>query len=214
MPSQFAGPSRNAFGRLAIILLIGLAGCKPTDQVSRYTAPKDPVDIDTISDEPEGDEPPVGVLGAIAPTGKPDTWYFFKFQPAGMGVMYPPKALARHKEDFMTFLKSVKFPAEGDGEPTWTLPKGWKQVEVRSMVQRIATLRMKKSETVVDLAVSEARGSLIENINRWRVQQVGIDPITEAEIETKCQTIMIDGRKVIVVDISGPGVKAGPPIAK
>ena len=71
MPSRFAGPSRNAFGRLAIILLIGLAGCRPAEQVSRYTAPKDPVDIDLIIDEPGDNEPPVGVLGAIAPTGKP-----------------------------------------------------------------------------------------------------------------------------------------------
>jgi hypothetical protein len=198
---------------LAVVCLIVSAGCKPSEQVSKYTAPRDPVDPETISDEPDEGEAKVRILGAIAPAGQPGSWYFFKFQPAQMGQSYPPKALERHRADFDAFIRSLKFPA--DGPPIWTLPAGWKQVEVKSMVSRLATFRMKKSETTVDLAVSEASGSLVENINRWRVQQAGADPITEAEIDTKCQVLTIDGRKVVIVDVSGPGGKGGmPPFAK
>jgi hypothetical protein len=207
MPFRFPGTSRDALWRLAAIFAIGLAGCEPAEQVSRYTAPKDPVDLNAISDEPAEGEPEVRIVGAIAEAGKPgeELWYVFKFQPPQMAGLYPPKAIERHKADFDAFIASLKFP-EG-GRPTWTVPKGWREVEVKTMVQRLATFRMKKSETVVDLAITDAKGGLLENINRWREQQAGIEPITQAEIETKCKVLTIDGRRVVVVDVSGPGPK-------
>jgi len=217
MPLRTAGPSRPALRRLTAVFigLALLAGCRPDEQVTKYTAPKDPPDPDQISDVPGEDGPKVRILGAIAPTGKPGepSWYFFKFQGPQMGATYPPKAIERHEADFEAFLTSIKFT---DDKPTWTLPAKWRQVDVQTSVGRIATLRMKKSQTVVDLAISEARGSLLENINRWRQQQAGVEPITEAEIETKCRVLTVDGRKVIVVDVSGPGGKGGmmPPFAK
>jgi hypothetical protein len=215
MPLRFA-VSSPAVRRLAMLSLFVLLGCGPAERVSKYTAPKDPIDTDSISDEPDPGEPTVRILGAIAQAGRPgeQSWYFFKFQPPKSSETYTPKALERHQADFEAFLQSLKFPAEGT--PTWTLPSGWRTAEVKTQIPRIATLRMKKSETVVDLAISEARGSLIENINRWRNLQAGIDPITEAEIESKHRVLMIDGRKVIVVDVRGPGGKGGmmPPFAK
>jgi hypothetical protein len=218
MPLRTTGPLRPALRRLTVVFLTAvaaLAGCQPAEQVTKYTAPKDPPDLDQISDEPAEGEPRVRVLGAIAPAGKggEESWYFFKLQPAGMGQTYTPAAVERHKADFDAFVKSLKFPA--DGPPTWTLPPGWRTVEVKTQVPRLATFRMKKSETVVDLAVSETGGDLLTNINRWR-GQAGVDPIKQDEIETKCQTLMIDGRKVVVVDVSGPGGKGGmmPPFAK
>ena len=202
---------------MAILSLIVLAGCTPAEQVSKYTAPKDPVDVDSISDEPEAGEPKVRILGAIAQAGKPgdNNWYFFKFQGLSSNDTYPPKAIERHKAEFDAFVKSLKFPETGP--PTWTVPTGWRKVEPKTALPRIATYRMKKSETAVDLAISEARGGLLDNINRWRDLQAGAAPITEAEIETKTQVLTIDGRKVYIVDVSGPGGKGGgmmPPFAK
>jgi hypothetical protein len=195
--------------------LVVLAGCKPAERVTRYTAPKDPLDTDLIPDEPGENEPAVRILGAIAPAGKPgeESWYFFKFQPEQMGMTYPPKAIERHAAEFNAFIQSLKF--NPDGPPSWTVPPGWREVTVRTQFKRIATFRMKKSETVVDLAVTQATGKLIDNINRWRVQQAGAEPITEAEIKTKCRVLTVDGREVVVVDVSGPGGKGGmPPLAK
>ena len=216
MPLRIAVPSRDATGRLAIILLIGLAGCRPAEQISKYTAPKDPVDTDLISDDPAPGEPTVRILGAIAEAGKPGeaSYYFFKFQGPKSSDTYFPKAIERYKADFDAFLKSLKFPA--GGKPTWTTPPGWRKVELKTALPRLATYRMKKSETVVDFAISELGGNLLDNINRWRAQQAGAEPITEAEIPTKCQVLTIDGHKVIVVDVSGPGGKGGmvPPFAK
>src|SRR5262245_30904976 len=206
MPFRSRGTSRDAIWRLAIVFVIGLAGCQPAEQVSRYTAPKDPIDLDTISDDSAEGEPEVRIVGAIAEAGKPgeESWYVFKFQPGHMGGTYSPKAIERHKGDFDAFIDSLKFP---EGRPTWVLPAKWREVEVKTMIQRLATFRMKKSATVVDLAVTDAKGGLLENINRWREQHAGIGPITQDEIETKFKVLTIDGRKVVVVDVSGPGIK-------
>lgn len=217
MRLRFLAPSRPAVPRrLTVALaLMALAGCTPTPGVSKYTAPKDPPDVSLISDEPDEGDPKVRILGAIAPASdQPDDWYFFKFQPSRMSEAYPPKALERHAADFDAFLKSLKFSP--DGPPAWKLPEGWKEVSVSTAMPRVATLRMKKSETTVDLAVSRTGGKLVENINRWRVQQAGADPITEAEIETRCRVLTVDGRRVVVVDVGGPGGKGGmtPPFAK
>ena len=217
MPLRIHGPSHTALRRLTVVCLLALlAGCRPAEQVTKYTAPKDPPDTDHISDQPDEGEPSVRILGAIVPAGKPgeESWYFFKFQPPKSGDTYPPKAIDRHAADFDAFIKSLKFNAEGP--PSWTVPAGWRAVDVQTQFKRIATFRMKKSETVVDLAVTVTSGQLLANINRWREQQAGIEPVTEAEIETKNKVLTVDGRKAIVVDVSGPGGKGGmmPPHAK
>jgi hypothetical protein len=208
MPLRIHAPSRPAVRRLTVVCLLALlGGCKPTEQVTKYTAPKDPPDPELVSDEPDAGEPATRILAAIAPAGdKPNDWYFFKIQSK-------PKAVERHAADFDAFIRSLKFATEGP--PGWTLPAGWREVGSQSR-DRIATFRMKKSETAVDLAVTRFGGTLIENINRWRAQQAGADPITEAEIETKCRVLTVDGRRVVVVDVSGPGGKGGmmPPFAK
>jgi hypothetical protein len=209
MRLRFPGISRPTLRRLAVVSLSALAvGCRPAEQITKYTAPKDPPDVDLISDAPGEDENKRRILGAIVSTGKPDDWFFFKTDSK-------PKAVERHVAEFDQFIQSLKF--NNDARPAWTVPKGWREVSVESQIKRIATLRMKKSETVVDLAISQASGKLLENINRWRELQAGIAPITEAEIESKCRVLMVDGRKVYVVDVSGPGAKGGgmmPPFAK
>jgi hypothetical protein len=201
---RMPGPLRPAVARrLAVALaLAALAGCSPTPGVSKYTAPKDPPD----SDQPADGEPAVRILGAIAPAGPADDWFFFKMQSK-------PKAIARHAADFDAFIRSLKFSP--DGPPAWTLPAGWREVGTQGK-ERIATFKMKTSETPVELSVTRFGGKLLENINRWRAQQAGADPITEAEIDTKCKVLTVDGRRVVVVDVSGPGGKGGmmPPFAK
>ncbi|HVK13850.1 MAG TPA: hypothetical protein VM597_34225 [Gemmataceae bacterium] len=212
----FRSHSQPPVGRWAVLVTFCLAGCGPSEQVSKYTAPKDPVDPDLVSDAPTQGEPEVRVLGAIAEAGKPgeESWYFFKFQGPKLGDSYPPRAIERHAADFDAFVKSLKFPAAG--APTWTVPAGWRAVEVQTQFPRIATFRMRKSETTVDLAVSQTGGDLLGNINRW-YGQAGAEPIKADEIATKTRVLTVDGRKVWVVDVSGPGPKGGgmvPPFAK
>ena len=201
MRLRFPGIPRPTPRWLAVVSLSALAvGCGPAGQIAKYTAPKDPPDVDLISDVPREGENKRRILGAIVSTGKPDDWFFFK-------IDSKPKAVERHVAEFDQFIQSLKF--SNDAPPKWTVPKGWSEKTVESQIKRIATLRMKKSETVVDLAISQASGKLLENINRWRELQAGIAPITEAEIETKCRVLMVDRRKVYVVDVSGPGAKGG-----
>ncbi len=213
MPLGIHALLRPAVGRrLGVVLAVALVGCTPAEQVSKYTAPKDPNDKEQPAEEPPAGEAKVRILGAIAPAG--DAWYFFKFQGLESSDTYPPNLIEPHAAEFDAFLKSLKFPA--NGPPTWTLPAGWEQVTVQSAITRIATFRMKSDDTTVDLAVSEARGELLANINRWR-GQAGVKPITGADIETRCRVLTVDGRRVVVVDVSGPGGKGGgmmPPFAK
>jgi hypothetical protein len=193
-------------------MAFALVGCTPAEQVSRYTAPKDPNDKDVAAEEPPAGQAKVRILGAIAPAG--DEWYFFKFQGLKSSDTYPPKLIEPHAAEFDAFLQSLKFPA--NGPPTWTQPAGWEQVTVQTDLARVATFRMKSDDTTIDLAVTRFGGQLLTNINRWR-GQAGVKPIGEADIETKCRVLTVDGRRVVVVDVSGPGGKGGammPPFAK
>jgi hypothetical protein len=190
------------------LALAALAGCRPAEQITKYTAPKEPANTSALSDEPEEGEPTTRILGAIVPAGAGDEdWFFFKIQ-------NKPKAVERHAAAFDAFIRSLKFaPA---GPPSWTVPEGWREITTPKRPDRIATFRMKKSETSVELAVTRFGGPLLANINRWRAEQAGAEPITEAEIETKCRVLTVDGRRVVIVDVSGPGGKGGmmPPFAK
>jgi hypothetical protein len=213
MRLRILAPSRPAVARrLWVVLAVAMVGCTPAEQVSRYTAPKDPNDKDVAPEGPAAGEAKVRILGAIAPAG--DEWYFFKFQGLKSSDTYPPKLIEPHTAEFDAFLQSLKFPA--NGPPTWTLPAGWEQVTVHTDLARVATFRMKSDDTTIDLAVTRFGGQLVTNINRWR-GQAGVKPITEADIETKCRVLTVDGRRVVVVDVSGPGGKGGamvPPFAK
>src|SRR5262249_34456880 len=131
------GPSRPAFRRLFVVFIaaaVGVSGCQPAAQVTKYSAPQDPPGPELISDEPGENEPAVRILGAIAPAGKPgeESWYFFKFQPAKMGETYTPKAIDRHAAEFNAFIQSLKF--NPDGPPSWTVPAGWGEVYVLAPV--------------------------------------------------------------------------------
>src|SRR5262245_4351959 len=149
MPIRTFRRSPFAPSRWALLIAITATGCGPGDQVSKYTAPKDPADAQYASDMPTEGETKVRVLGAIAEAGKPGepSWYFFKLQGPKSTDTYSPAAVERHAADFGAFIDSLKFPP--DGPPTWTVPTGWRAVEVKTQFPRIATLRApRKSETV------------------------------------------------------------------
>lgn len=180
----------------ALLTVAVLVGCEPAPQVSRYTAEKDP--YAKAVDEPVPGEPRDRILGAIAPAGGKDQWYFLK-------ITSTPKAIEPRLAEFDAIVASLKFAGD---TATWTLPPGWKEVVVKSTVPRMATLRSETDGKIVDLAVSQIGGDLLENINRWR-DQVGQPAITADEIKTKCRTMTVDGREVIIVDVSGT-LKGGP----
>ena len=127
MRLRTTGWSRPAVARrLGAVLVLALAGCTPAEQVSKYTAPKDPNEKDAAADEAPAGEAKVRILGAMAPAGdKPDDWYVFKFQGLKSTDTYPPKLVAPHAAEFDVFLRSLKFPA--NGPPTWTCRPGGRQ---------------------------------------------------------------------------------------
>jgi hypothetical protein len=204
-----------AWRRWAIVLfsawVFATTGCGPREQIAKYSAPKDPATQNNASDAAEPGEPEARILAAIVAVDKPEAnnWYFFKFAAPPKSVA-PPKAVDRHQAAFVEFIQSLKFPP--GGKPTWSLPKGWREIE---KPMRLATLTMKSSETPLELAVTQFGGPLLDNINRWH-DQVGAPTIKAEEIEKKCKILTVDGKKVYIVDVSGPGGKGGmmPPFAK
>src|SRR5436190_16068619 len=97
-------------------LAAGAIGCKPAEQITKYSVPK-PELIDPTLTAAAAEPAPqaVQMLGVIVPTGE-QSW-FFKL--TGDPAVVEPAHTA-----FVDFVKSVKFSAAG--EPTWKLPEGWK----------------------------------------------------------------------------------------
>ena len=85
----------------------------------------------------------------------------------------------------------------------WTLPKDW--TEQAGMPPRYAVIRT-PADRPAELAVTIFPGNVggtLANINRWR-QQVGAEPIVEADLEKNITRIDSNNLKIIVADIPGP----------
>lgn len=199
---------------IAVTLSLFLHGCDSKPPIRSYTVPKYQEEAEEYnpadSDVPEPGTPKFRVLAALAPaTAMGNDWFFFKLRPAGGGVSaaLSPKAAARHEADFRDFLASLKFT---DGKnPTWTVPAGWKLDKPQQ--GRIATFKMKKSDTLVELTVTRFGGSLLDNVNRWRTNDAGVNPLTELELPKETEVITsADGKKITLVSVLGDGPKGDP----
>src|SRR5262245_62013425 len=102
-----------------LTLILGLwlaAGCRPQDQIARYTVPK-PNLVDPTLAAASAAAVPQQTLGAILAVGQKG--WFFK-------LTGDPKLVAPHKDAFLAFIKSLKFGGP-ELQPTWTLPADWKE---------------------------------------------------------------------------------------
>ncbi|MGV6814990.1 MAG: hypothetical protein ACWA5W_08290 [Phycisphaerales bacterium] len=81
----------------------------------------------------------------------------------------------------------------------WDAPAGWTEVETTSSM-RIATFQAPNGLEVAITSFPGDVGGLLANVNRWR-NQVGVDPITEEEVEQAIERQADSG--VIVVDVAG-----------
>lgn len=96
--------------------------------------------------------------------------------------------------------------AEASGEITWVVPKGWQEQAPSSM--RVGSFLIKEENgQSADLSVvplSGTAGGDLANINRWR-GQIGLGPISEADVPTQSRTIFPAGRKMLWVDFAHGG---------
>jgi len=89
----------------------------------------------------------------------------------------------------------------------WTLPANWKLLPEKKPM-RYATL-VASGENSLEVAISllgGAAGGLLANVNRWGVQQMGLDPVDESTISNVVTEVdLADGVQAHVVDLTSAG---------
>jgi hypothetical protein len=194
-----ARPRRAAAARAAALVLLALAGCQRDDEIRHYTAPR--------AEAPPPPEDTAGpgrqrLLGAIFDRGE-QKWF--------VKLTGPEAAVGEHEKEFDDFLNSFRFGAVGD-RPQWKAPEGWKPGPPTAF--SAASFRLGDGEAAPQLTVSQARGSVAANVNRWR-GQLGLPDLPEGEVVKAGSEFQVDGTPVLRVDISRTPGKGGrmPPFA-
>jgi hypothetical protein len=154
------------------------------------------------------------------------TWYF--------KMSGDDAVVKEQKPAFMDFLKSISFeaapgkamgiseaakvmgmaeaiPADASAKPVASLPAGWKDIPNPPMLlakYEIAGAGDAKAEVNVS-QLAGTGGGVMPNVTRWRVQQLGLPPISEEDLSKTAQSIDVAGRKGTLVDMTGTDSKTG-----
>ncbi|HTU89354.1 MAG TPA: hypothetical protein VMF69_04580 [Gemmataceae bacterium] len=164
-----------------------LTGCQEQEQVREYTVPK---------------EPPVRLRAVMVPRANV-TWFF--------KLMGPAPEVAKHVRTFDAFVASVRFPGPGKASIEWTVPDDWDEEhgdERFYAVLRFAGNGLPLPITVTPLGGPQAK-DVRANLDRWRVKQLGLEEISDAELKKLDGNIQVDGIKATRVDFTGPGPSKG-----
>jgi len=149
------------------------------------------------------------------------------------------EVVTQQKPALIEFLKSVTFEAGGgqtelppshppvsgsellsaqappaalssEGKPSWQVPSQWKEVTGGPFL--LAKFSVEGSETPptsVNVSMSAGEGGgLLMNVNRWR-GQLGLSPLSEAEITKELTAVETPGGKTMMLDVMGTDAKTG-----
>jgi hypothetical protein len=146
--------------------------------------------------------------------------------------------VTEQKPAFIEFLKSVSFPAvtaqaqlppshphmdggnmmaqagtaasSGQPKPNWEVPSGWKEVPAgQFLVAKFAVAGVANAQASVNVSMSPGDGGgMLANLNRWR-NQLGLGPVTEANLVSAIQPLDLPGGKASLADITGQDAKNG-----
>lgn len=138
---------------------------------------------------PEG-HPPVPASAPAAGAGLPD----------GHPPITPPAAAPAQG----TAAPAAVAAAPAAGTSQWKLPAGWKELAPGTFQKArflAAESAAGKAEATISILAGTGGGDLA-NVNRWR-GQVGLAPITEAELTQTATTVEADGKPARLVDMTG-----------
>lgn len=178
-----------------------LAGCSKSEKIEHYTVAKPVATEVAKSEEPAAAEQPAGeptdrTLGGIVAAG--EQGWFFK-------LTGPKDPVAAQVDAFTTFLKSIRFSAEG--KPQWTLPEGWTEQPGSGI--RYATLLVGGGEKPLEVTVTalpktpgDENAYLLSNINRWR-GQMKLPPIVESQLADETTRVPLEGTTATMVNLLG-----------
>ena len=204
---------------LAVVLAVVAVGCHQDDPIRAYTVPKetkpgeDAGDVAEFKYDPVDGPDKMRMLVTVVPSGDGYFWAVRFFAPAPV--------VDHYEADYDSFIASIKLPANSNEKPTYTMPKGWRTGTAPSAMAanlRVGTLHTgPKAKPVEMYLASPVRDDLLGNVNRWRVQFVGLPETTAADLKGQVKEVMVDGKPATRVDLRGPGVAGGggmkPPFA-
>ena len=178
----------------AFVAAAFLGGCKPSEDVRTYTVEKEPERTAPTKSEVPAGEIKFRLLGAIIPAPNGLSW-FVRFSG-------PPELVAAHEEDFNKFLTSIRVTDDRAAPLAWTVPLGWTVDTKRQM--RTVTLNKGEAEFYIS---NPFGGSILQNVNSWRADIVGIEKVGESELSKVTTEVMLGTAKATRVDFRGPGGK-------
>jgi hypothetical protein len=201
---------------IALFALV-VAGCSEREEITRYRASK----ASRVESGPSAEHPPhphtsaaesAGPRGATAdgedrmlaaavlPPG--DTAWFFK-------IAGPTAAVADQEQAFLGFVRSLKFAGSGNAPPEWTAPSGWRKKRTGHPIH-FAVFEVGPAEKPLEVTVTplprrdrDDTRYLVENVNRWRVQQMGLSPIEARDLDRQTKKLSLAGASGVLVDLTG-----------
>src|SRR5688572_31734231 len=126
-------------------------------------------------------------------------------EPVGVAQAEPARAEAPPSAPATSPSAPSSAPAAGEAGGPWKVPAGWRQ-DARQRPMRFATFLIGEGDAAVEVAVSQFPGDvggLLANVNRWR-GQVGLAPVTEAELPSIVQPFENPGFKGVTMRLNGP----------
>jgi hypothetical protein len=163
-----------------------LAGCQEQEQIRTYTVPK---------------EPNLRMLAVLVPREE-DTWFF--------KLMGPEPFIDQHVKAFDEFIASIRFTKNAKSPLQFTTPKGWQKEPGDKLWY--GTVRFVGEGLPVPIRITRLgpkAGTLKDNIDRWRVKQLGLDELSEAKVKDLEGNVKVDGLDATRVDFVGPGAGKG-----
>lgn len=194
-------PARVARRLFLLGILAAFCGCQREEEIQQYTATKalnPPLPKkEKVADSGGGS---TRLLGAIISRG--DGLWVFK-------IMGPEDAVKPHEAEFETFIDSVTF--KGD-KPGYKVPEGWQ--ETKGTQFSVAAFRVGPGGDAPVLTVTPTRGSVSENVNRWR-GQLSLKPVDEAGLKEVTKEKKVGDATAVLVNMTGTGSggMGGPPFA-
>ena len=179
---------RHARLVLCALAALTLGGCGQPEGVTDYDTPK-----------PDTKETPGKnrLLAAIFLCNDDMAWHF--------KLVGPMQQMTEHEREFLDFLQTIRFDKKG--QPTWDVPQEWSRLPNRQ--GRFAAFQIGSGKTALELTVvplpaEKGDINLLPNVNRWRrlMHRQGID---ESTLEQFKRTIVVDGKQVPLVDLTGSG---------
>jgi hypothetical protein len=191
--------ARLALFATAGAVLLSAAGCSDPDQVRVLEETRFPRPAPA---PPPPDQQKFRTLAAMFPHDSDGRWWFVKFSG-------PADVVGAHAETFRKLVESVRVSGDADHPITWDTPPGW--VQEAGGPARYATLRLADRESGAEIAISSAGGTVLQNVNRWR-GQLGLEDVSPSALDAVAPVRPVNGRVAIVVDMSGPQLKAPGPM--